>query len=504
MVPNMQKLTKLFMATVLMLPSVSAVAQKHGVIRGNCTPAAATAEADGARLDAPRRQLSLRTGWDETRTYPVAVLLVEFSDKKFSTEDPADRYNRMFNEQGYNEGRGPGCVAEYFKEQSAGMFKPRFDIYGPVKMPDKCSLKEEYGSSFFMRTVQKAADSLSVDFTPYDWDNDKRAEHIILVYAGYGGNESGLEGKGYIWPNTSSFSTVTVGDIKVAYYSASPELWSNDRSCGIGTICHEYSHALGLPDLYPTSGNEYSVVDEWDLMDGGNFTNNGWCPPNYSAHEKMLLGWLQPVELSSSITVSNLRPVPDGGQAYIVRTDNADEFFILENRQWNGWDLRTPGHGLVISYVNYSQSAWAANTVNNSPKSHRYELVHADNLDYNDWDNIVGNNNPYVSGHSQILSTSPYPYVTDEVENRELTDTSVPAAVIRSGTGLLGKPITGITEDAEGNITFHFMGGTSTIVTLGQKAQQAVGRTIDLLGRSQGTTRSAIVVGPDGRKTLKK
>lgn len=498
----MQKITKLI-TMLMLLATIPVTAQEVVLRRGNCTPDVSYEQVADGRHFAPPRKLSPKTDWDAERTYPVAVILVQFSNVAFSQPEAHDFYHRIFNEDGFNGSKGPGCVAEYFRTQSEGMFNPRFDVYGPVYMDVANNTKNDYGASIFRDAAVKVADSLSVDFTPYDWDNDGMAEPIIFIYSGPGGNENATSGKGYVWPNTSYFSTIYLdNNIRLSAYSASAETWSTGKLCGIGTICHEFSHTLGLPDFYPTDGSEYSVVDEWDLMDGGNFTNAGWCPPNYSIHEKMLMGWLQPEELTEPCTISNLKPVAEGGKAYMIRTENADEFYLLENRQWKGWDLRAPGHGLVITHVNYNSSLWALNAVNTNPNHHNYEMVHADNMDYNLWIDSIGKESPYSGGHSRILSTSPYPYVTEEVENRELTDTSVPAATIYNGTGLLGKPITGITENSDGTITFQYCSTLDGIAAkrVATKASKHV--KADILGRIGGSTGHTIVIDSDGRKTL--
>ena len=412
----------------------------------------ATLSLSGGQAKAPRRLPALKTQWDPERIYPVCVVLMSFSDCDFQGDDPQDHYNRIFNEEGYNEGRGPGCVADYFVRQSEGWFHPRFDVYGPVKVSSKSnshsSSSKKYGAADFRTALQTLADSLSLDFSPYDWDADGKAEHVVFVWAGYGGNEKETQGKGYIWPNTSSFSSLTIGNTVASNYSASAELWSNDRSCGIGTICHEFSHMLGLPDLYPTSttATEYSVVDEWDLMDGGNFINNGWCPCNYSAYEKHLLGWLQLEELTEDTAISNLQPVSEGGKAYLIRhTDR--EFLVIENRQWTGWDLRTPGRGLLIAHVD--DMASAGNSVNNDAQHHRYDYFHADNLSYDQWDVIVTRDSlGRTGGHSPYLSGTAYPCMNDSVNNHELTLQSVPASTMfnanAEGSTELALPITNI------------------------------------------------------------
>ncbi len=488
----MRKITALLLA---LLPLLTIAGQEIKPLRGNCTPLPESTDAL-ARLAGGRHLLTLKTQWDSTRVYPVLVVLVEFSDRAFSSEEPLDLYQRMFSESGFNGSRGPGCVEDYFRSQSNGWFKPRFDVYGPVKVNATCKGNGEYGGDAFRQATQALYDSLHIDFNQYDWDGNGRAEAAIFVYAGYGANEGGSATSGSIWPNTSSFSQLILGDVVVSEYSASAELWSNDKSCGIGTICHEYSHSLGLPDFYPTSGSEYSVVDEWDLMDGGNYVNNGWCPPNYSIHEKMLLGWDAPEELTEAVSISGLAPLSQGGKAYIVRTDDNDEYFLLENRQWNDWDLRTPGHGLLISHVHYSFSAWASNSVNSTPTHHRYELVHADNMDYNAWEAFIGPDvNPKVGGHNRILSGSPYPLITDSTENRHFTDSSVPAAVIYSGSGLLGKPITDIEEAEDGTVSFVFLAERLGLTTVAdERPHHSYDRSYDLMGRPAKAGRKGLVV----------
>ena len=93
----------------------------------------------------------------------------------------------------------------------------------------------------------------------------------------------------------------------------------------------------------------------------------------------MLLGWLTPTELTSPITITDMKPVAEGGEAYIVKHTNS-EYYVLENRQQTGWDIGEPGRGLLIYHVDYLESSWRINSVNTG-KNFRYDLVHADNLD---------------------------------------------------------------------------------------------------------------------------
>lgn len=487
--------------------SLSAAAQGRPFIRYSCTDQ--LSPADRPTATGIHRLPAINTQWDATRTYNVPVVLISFADNDFSMEEPTDRYNRIFNEEGYNEGKGKGCVADYFRDQSAGLLNMHFDIYGPVKLTKSSKDFDKYGNEAFSEAIKKFAAMPDIDFKKYDWRGNNRVPAVICIFAGMGGNESVDEAQGHIWPNTGTPSTVTAGGVIFSMYSASAEMWSNNKLCGIGTICHEFSHALGLPDLYPTStsSKEFSVVDEWDLMDGGNFINTGWCPPSYSVHEKMLLGWFTPTELTSPTSITNMKPVADGGTAYILRTNASDnEFFLLENRQWKGWDLRTPGHGLLISHVDYNLTAWSGNKVNNDANHHLYDLVHADNLSYADWDNIIGDGSSHTSGHSLYLSGTTYPYVSEgTVVNNAFTDESTPAATTYSGSRLLSKPVTDIIEAEDGTLSFHFMGGTpSAIVDINENGNE--NRMYDLQGRAivRGNRMHKGIVITAGRKLVVK
>lgn len=324
--------------------------------------------------------------------------------------------------------------------------------------------------------IQKmVSEQISRDFSQYDWNNDGTIEQVVCICAGASGNIAGCEG--YLHPNTSSFGTIISHDgFKISNYSASSEVWSisSGTNCGIGTICHEYSHNLGLPDIYPV-GNEwtFSIVDEWDLMDGGNFTNYGWCPPNYSPLEKMLLGWLAPVELTDTASIERLPAASESRTVYQVKHTDT-EYLLIENRQWKGWDFGVPSNGLVIWHVNYDKSAWENNNVNSITNKPRYSLVAADNRSYDDWKSWVQSQglSTYQRSprlNSLYLSGATFPLVSEEGEvlNKEFTDNSKPAAEMyttnSAGVKLLGKPITNIQMSEDGLVSFDFMGGTTGI-----------------------------------------
>ena len=470
---------------LLLLLSLGVAAQDFQIVHGDCLPEeqleVRPVGSSGPRHGVPARRLpAINNVWDANRTYHQLVILMSFSDTDFNVDDPVGFYNKMLNTTGYNFINGPGCMADYFRVQSNGLFNLQFDIYGPYKVSsvaqpidNPTSSTRNYGQSALREATNLFLEEHGdLDFSVYDWDNDNRVNQVVYVYAGLSGN-AGSATYGHIWPNTSSFTTITTADGKIiSNYSASGEHWptSNKLSCGFGTISHEYTHSLGLPDIYPTSsGAGYSVCDEWDLMDGGNFTNYGWCPPNYTPMEKYLLGWLQFEDLTASTTISNMKPVEEGGTVYRIKHTDT-EWLLLENRQQRGWDLGAPGSGLVIYHVDYNASNWSSNRVNNVVDKRRFELVHADNMDYATWKALTGVSyaNP-LRMNNRLLSTSPYPWATDSTTfvNDQLTDTSVPAAQMNNanseGAYLLGCSITNIKVDDQGLVSFRFMNGGETL-----------------------------------------
>ena len=422
-----------------------------------------------------RRLGSLPTeSWDANEVYRVPVILFSFADCDFSCEDPKQFYDDLFNKRGHNLGVGPGCVADYFRDQSGGLFNVQFDIFGPVKL----SSNQKKGSSYNQGTSQFYEAGLAVDpqvnFADYVWPGEDGVRTVIFIYAGYGGNEVADVATGCIHPNTSYYGR-RFDNTSVSYYSASAELWSNNTSCGFGTVCHEYCHTFGLRDLYPTisTTDSYSIVDEWDLMDGGCFSDDGWCPPNLSIYEREQMEWQKPVDLTTAVTITNMPPFSEGGLAYrILNNAWRIEYYLLENRQQTGWDLMLPGHGLLVTHVDDNTSYWGY--VNNDPAHHCFDYFHADNHDFKYEEAFYGDRIYDHEGRNIRLRNTAYPY-TDSlgVVHDALTDTTTPAATLfharRDGSFFMGKPITEI-QETDGLISFRFSNTPDAITSVSSDA----------------------------------
>ncbi len=390
------------------------------------------------------------------RAYPLngtprsLVILVNFSDKSFVVSNPQEAYTNLLNQENYSANGGTGSAKDYFRDNSNGAFSPQFDVVGPYTLPNSMAYyggnSSSPGSDQNARQMVIDACSLAsangVDVAQYDTDNNGFVDNIFIYYAGYNEAEGGPTNS--VWPHRWVLAnTSTVIDGKIIYdYACTSELRgaSGSNMCGIGTFCHEFGHVLGLPDFYATNDAAHHTLYTWDIMDAGPYNNLGRTPPSYSGYERFFLGWMTPTEIKSGDDFT-LEPLNTSNKAFLIslngnhnlvgKSPSPSEFFIVENRQKTKWDTYLPGHGLLITRVNYSSSTWSANTVNNTSSAMGVDIMEADGLATDA--SSAGDTYP---GTSNVTSFSP---------------------TSRSGTNY-SKPITDITE-ANGIITLKFMGG---------------------------------------------
>lgn len=404
-----------------------------------------------------RRAMQATTGDD----VHGLVLLVEFSDKKFDPTNTLEDFKEMMNKEGYDYQGAIGSARDYFIAQSDGQFRPTFDVVGPITLDramayyggnDKYTGNDSRPEEMVIDACRKVEST--VDFSIYDRDNDGFVDLVYVIYAGYG--ESANDNAGSlddtIWPHAwyiyqGAGKEVSVDGKLLDAYACSAELQGNTGTYrdGIGSFCHEYSHTLGLPDFYDTSGSNYGM-STWSLMDYGCYNgpdmngdghSDGSVPVGYTAYEREFCGWLIIEELTEPATLT-LENLADSKKAYKIVSSDQNQYFTLENRQQTGWDTYMASSGLMILKVDYDRMIWDNNIVNCEPTRQRMTIMPADN---------------HRSFYDETGDLYPYN------NNNSFTDQSAPAS--KTNTGLsLGKPVTNITQ-ANGVITFDFMGGSA-------------------------------------------
>lgn len=159
----------------------------------------------------------------------------------------------------------------------------------------------------------------------------------------------------------------------------------------------------------------------------------------------MAVGWKQPIEFTGDMEVKDLKPYSEGGDAYILYNEgNRNEYFLLENRQLTGWDEGLWGHGLLAIHVDYDANVWEWNEVNctdgYSGNNHqRCTVIPADGNYVESITAVANDAFPYRSSTSITNSTS-----NTTLYNRN-TD----------GTYKMNKSVTGITQNADGTVSFN-------------------------------------------------
>lgn len=403
-------------------------------------------------------------------------ILVNFFDTRYQAENTRAQMDSMMNALNYTYGKAVGSARKYFIDQSGGRYTPVFDVVGPVTLSKSATY---YGSNdedgndlkpgdMVVEACKLAKTQFGVDFTRYDNDHDGEIDFVYIIYAGKGEADGG--GDETIWPHnwnlssaryyencTYSLEECKVDGLLIENYACSGELdGQTGTRNGIGTLCHEFSHVLGLPDFYDTAyGSNYTnkrTPGSWDIMDSGSYNGDGHCPPNYSAFEKYFFGWTSPVNPGSEGQELTLHAAgTDLYQAYQINASDALQpattegvNYYIENRQQTGWDKYLPGHGLLVWYVNYSGDMWDANKPNNTASYPCYTIESATGFRTN-----IGS------------SRDPFPGT----------------AYVTAWTGIQGKPLKDIREES-GVVTLTykdiFLGYTVRWVANGETVESRV------------------------------
>ncbi len=355
-----------------------------------------------------------------TDTFSVILLLVDFPNLAASYSDSA--INDLMNLEGYGHPNypGSGSFRDFYQETSYGQFNPITDIVPWVTARDSLDYYANNNPDYYthvMELIRAAVDSAEangMDWTKYDNDNDGNVDVINVIHAGpgaeYGGNTN------YIWSHRWNLSAggyaVQYDGVWIDDYTIQPEIYADtDIITAIGVVCHEFGHALGLPDLYDTDGSS-DGAGKLALMASGSWGTSGttpWYPSAPNAWCKTEMGWSNPIILESDQTGIELEQSFSNNTIYQVNhTQDNSEYWLFENRQKVGTDVNMPLPGLLIWHIDTEMtSGWRPN--NNEPH-YGVGLEQADGA-FN-----LENNQGSDSG-------DPYPGSSD---NHEFTNSSTP------------------------------------------------------------------------------
>ena len=340
------------------------------------------------------------------------IVLVNYADQKFHREDANDFYSHMANDVGYTGytsdnslfnkyGKYTGSVRDYFSDNSMGQFEPEFDVIGPIDMEGyNMTDGRDNSGQMFLEIVNSLYDDYGINlWESYDNDGDGCVDLVFFIVAGFGSNYSGND-EDYLWPHASYFVSSADHTTPLIRFACSVEFYGKNEEKkyipdGIGTICHEFSHCLGVKDLYDTNyatDGQSNHPGRWDIMASGPYLNFGRTPAGYSLYDRYANGFVVPPTITRPGNYI-LNPLGDTNEGYIIQSPNSEEKFLLENRQQTSkWDGYIPGHGLLVARMDsVNTEVWTTNKVNRDASHNYYELVRACGVDADpDYDSYPG------------------------------------------------------------------------------------------------------------------
>lgn len=384
------------------------------------------------------------------------IVLVNFTDVQFEEGHDAAYFERVANELNFsNEDGYVGSVRDYYLAQSNGQLDYTFDIIGPVNLAHEQAYYGGHSGSENDKNIKAFVEESTnlildqINLADYDNDGDGQVDNIFFLYAGKEEADGG--GDDCIWPHMYYYPYLGLNysqnGVSFNVYACASELQYDGRMGGIGAICHEFSHCLGLPDLYDTGESDNYGMGYWSLMHAGCYLGSSFRPCGYTAYEKEYCGWLSMEELTEDVTITDLAGISDGGHGYKVYNDKtSNEYYIFEARTKTGWDAELFGEGLMITHVDYNRNSWYANTVNNNSTHQRCFIVASDNS--------------YNNTSNSDIASDLFPSKTNR-----FSDVTTPAASWfnrnKAGNKNFGYSVYNIKKDTESHrVSFSFMKGT--------------------------------------------
>jgi len=318
------------------------------------------------------RRLSLREE-EGPVTKKCIVLLAQFSDLEMTYTQ--DDFVKMVCQEGYSENGATGSVLDYFNDQLRGDIEVQFEV-GPVVTLD--GTKKYYGSNdgdirdmniskAIEEACRKSAEA-GVDFSLFDGDGDGQVDNVFVLFAGRDEADGG--GEDCIWSHQYNLSytgdSFSLSGKIIDNYAVSTEFgaWYDEEYtlmygfAGIGSFCHEYSHVVGLMDLYDADGEGSGGLADglWvttGIMDGANRNNRNRTPANYNAIDYDALGIGNPEELKPGNYV--LEPISRNRRFLKFESGVPGEYYLFECRDNSGWDEFIGGRGLAVYHIDKSE-----------------------------------------------------------------------------------------------------------------------------------------------------
>ena len=357
----------------------------------------------------------------------VPVILVGFTDQPlvYTAEQGWDL--ALFDSTGATP---TGSVFDYYRWASGGRLRVTGQVVASVPLTGSkgfyahnswgLSIGATPRNSYGVVDEAVRTCDAAVDWAPFDRDHDGYVDMVWVVHSGLAGENT--VSRDNLWSITSEMRDWTNGGafitndlvpgsvsqmIRIDAFSILPELsaFRPGSRAEIGVYCHEFGHALGLPDLYDTAPQTAAFnvgPGNWSLMSTGMYGTNG-ASPEFPSHlgawPTLFLGWNSTVRpTQDSLLV--LGPIESGSPILDLwfQGEYSSEHYLIENRQRLGFDQHLLQEGLIVYRVDDAAigARLGGNQVNVGPRP-ALRIVEADGRD------------DLVEGLSRGSSRDPFP-----------------------------------------------------------------------------------------------
>jgi len=389
------------------------------------------AEAIDRGISLPARGAGLGVSAVPPAVWRIPIILAAFADEEL-TYSAADFDSALF---GTRQAIATGSVRDYYRWVSGGRLDVTGRVVATVRLPGTMAYYGDGAWGLSGRPQNSAYGALldalqlcqrDVDWTEFDPDHNSRIDMLWFVHAGKGGeaslNELPLKRRlwsftsalsrdpsgGFVYETTQLLPGSTTAHYKIDPFASLPEISGliPGRRSEIGVYCHEFGHALGLPDLYDNSTLDQVTnvgPGNWSLMSTGQYGGNGLqpeAPSHMGGWASSFLGWSQIIRPAQDTTI-RIAPLSSGGPVveFWFQGEANPEHFLLENRTRDEFDRSLVRGGLIVTHVDdalIAQRMPPINHVNTGPTPGVF-LVEAD-----------GNNDLFL-GHNRGDVFDPFP-----------------------------------------------------------------------------------------------
>lgn len=383
-------------------------------------------------------------------TQRVLVILTDFnpSTSRGTTEA---QWNQLF----FDTTPGAKSVRNYYSQASFSQFDlaPATESYGTVN-DGVIAVTLNYAHPYPLTAQANREISYNalvaanpyIDYSSLDTNGngalDTGEVHLMIIVRGYEESYGGTGGActPNVWGHRGSLSSTPnppqldgVWVAAYAYgggYTQEGEWHEMDdpgtpQTCGsepdghmatMGIMVHELGHDIDWPDLYDTDttdGSDSAGVGNWSIMAGGSWgwasgdSYSGQTPVLPDAFLKWYQGWISPTPVTAPTTGIAIPNSAQNPTAYLLgintngfdwdfrTTSGAGEYFLIENRQQQGFDaglrsISASANGCLIYHIDETRTS--ANTANAIPERKLVDIEEADGTPQ-DLDLTTGGNN---------------------------------------------------------------------------------------------------------------